>query len=193
MSVRLSSPASRALPPPCVNMHEDLGVINSGGVHVVPLPFTISAQNAFNGLIMKRITSPTANYKFLEGERGEKALSLPGEVCVGLTSSPSRIRRARSGRGGEQADRSTGDRQNNASTCLFPYCRRHHILMKNSVPVSVPEDYLLSFVTVPIFNIRWKRVAGGGGCSFDLPPGPLFTEMRRDSVCNLTDNVTNNC
>ena len=84
---------------------------------------------------------------------------------------------------GSQPIRSTGDRQNNALNVFVPYCRRHHILMKNSVPFFVPEDYLLSFVTVPIFNIRWKRVAGGGGgCSFDLPPGPLFTEMRRDSV-----------
>ena len=76
VSASVCSRFSHSLPPPCVNMHEDLGVINSGGVHVVPLPFTISAQNVFNGLIMKRITSPTANYKFLKGERGERKPSL---------------------------------------------------------------------------------------------------------------------
>lgn len=54
----------------CVNMHEDLRGINRRGVHIATA-FSISTEKGFNGLIMNRITSPTANYRFLEGEGKE--------------------------------------------------------------------------------------------------------------------------
>lgn len=58
----------------CVNMHEDLRGINSGGVRIATA-FSISTEKGFNGLIMNCITSPTANYKFLTCEgRGELTL-----------------------------------------------------------------------------------------------------------------------
>jgi len=61
--------------PHCVNMHEDLRGINSGGVHIATA-FSISTEKGFNGLIMNRITSPTANDKFLPGEgKGELTLA----------------------------------------------------------------------------------------------------------------------
>lgn len=52
-------------------MHEDLRGINSGGVHIATA-FSISTEKGFNGLIMNRITSPTANYKFLTGKGKEE-------------------------------------------------------------------------------------------------------------------------
>lgn len=51
-------------------MHEDLRGINSVGVRIATA-FSISTEKGFNGLIMNRITSPTANYKFLKGEGKE--------------------------------------------------------------------------------------------------------------------------
>lgn len=57
----------------CVNMHEDLRGINSVGVRIATA-FSISTEKGFNGLIMNRITSPTANYKFLKGEGKESLL-----------------------------------------------------------------------------------------------------------------------
>lgn len=54
-----------------VNMHEDLRGINSGGVHIATA-FSISTEKDFNGLIMNRITSPAANYKFLKGTEKEE-------------------------------------------------------------------------------------------------------------------------
>lgn len=62
-----------------VNMHEDLRGINSGGVHIATA-FSISTEKGFNGLIMNRITSPTANYKFLYGE-GKRELTLRQSLC----------------------------------------------------------------------------------------------------------------
>lgn len=53
-------------------MHEDLRGINSRGVHIATA-FSISTEKGFNGLIMNRITSPTANYRFLEG-KGKESL-----------------------------------------------------------------------------------------------------------------------
>lgn len=67
----------------CVNMHEDLRGINSGGVHIATA-FSISTEKGFNGLIMNRITSPTANYKFLKGEGKGRAYS--GAKFMQLTS-----------------------------------------------------------------------------------------------------------
>lgn len=58
-------------------MHEDLRGINSVGVRIAAA-FSISTEKGFNGLIMNRITSPTANYKFLKGE-GEGELTPEGQ------------------------------------------------------------------------------------------------------------------
>lgn len=60
-------------------MHEDLRGINSGGVHIATA-FSISTEKGFNGLITNRITSPTANYKFLKGE-GKGKLTLGQSLC----------------------------------------------------------------------------------------------------------------
>lgn len=54
-------------------MHEDLRGINSRGVHIATA-FSISTEKGFNGLIMNCITSPTANYRFLEVEGKESLL-----------------------------------------------------------------------------------------------------------------------
>lgn len=65
-------------------MHEDLRGINSVGVRIATA-FSISTEKGFNGLIMNRITSPTANYKFLKGEAEGGAYS-GGAKLVQLTS-----------------------------------------------------------------------------------------------------------